>query len=92
MKRIISYLKQVWENKSIIFEGIRNLLFAKGKIRIIAKKRRKVCSVCPYSSQNTKSSYKLPFKHCTICGCSLAIKPFAMEAECPKKFWFSRKL
>jgi hypothetical protein len=89
---MIQYLKQVWANKEAILEGLKNLLFAKGKVRVVAEKRRKICRVCPYASNNSKSPYKLPFKHCTECGCSLLIKPYSMESECPKKFWFSRKL
>lgn len=89
---MLSYLKQVWENRQAILEGIYNYIFAQGRLRAIAKKRRKICKVCPYSSGNTKSSYKLPFEHCTLCGCSLLIKPYTMSTECPKRFWFSRKL
>lgn len=89
---MMQYLKQIWDNKKAILEGLKNLFFAEGKVRVIAEKRRRVCEVCPYSSKNTKSSYKLPFTHCTVCGCSLLIKPYSMESECPKKFWFSRKL
>lgn len=87
------YIKQIWQNRGIILEGIKNRLFARGKVKRIAEKRLAVCNVCQYNSSNSaKSSYKVPFKHCTLCGCSLNIKPYAMESECPKKFWYSRKL
>lgn len=90
------YLKQIWDNKWIILEGLKNLLFSTGKIGYIASKRRTICKVCPFNSKNAKKykGYKsnIPFNHCTECGCSLLIKPYAMGAECPKKFWFSRTL
>lgn len=89
---MLSYLKQVWDNRQAIWEGLINYLFSKGKVREIAQKRLKVCNACHYNSNKARSSYKVPFKHCTVCGCSLLIKPYSMESECPKKFWFSRKI
>lgn len=89
---MLDYLKRVWNNKQAIKEGIFNLLFAKNPIRFYAKRRRKICDACHYNSSKAKSSFNLPYKHCTLCGCSLLIKPYSMESECPKKFWLSRKI
>lgn len=89
---LVQYLKNVYTNRLAILEGIYNVLFAKRHIKVIAKKRQAICAVCPYNSANSKEKSNIPYTHCTICGCSLKIKPYVMEAECPKKFWLSRKI
>lgn len=90
------FLISIWQNRSAIIQGMRNFLFAKGKVREIAAKRREFCKICPFASHNAKrlAAYKscIPFRHCTLCGCSLLIKPYSLESECPKKIWQAEKI
>jgi len=97
--KLISYLKQIWVNRRLIWEGLVTWLKLSGIKEVIAIERINICNGCVYNSKNFKVNpqsegelYPVPFKHCTLCGCSLMIKPYAMEAECPKKFWLSRKI
>ncbi len=85
----IELIKRIWINRSSIFEGIYNRLFSSKKVKELAKKRLEVCKFCSFNSDNTtnRPEGKLPYKHCTECGCSLHIKPYAETTECPNGFW-----
>ena len=58
------------------------------KIKDLAKFRLSRCYTCPFNSNNAlESPYSVPFKHCTKCGCSLALKPYSIDSKCPIKMW-----
>lgn len=84
-----SLLYNIWKNRTNILKGLLNRIYVKSNIKILAEERLSICESCPFSSENaTKRPYgKLPYTHCTACGCSLNVKPYAPQAECPKGKW-----
>ncbi len=94
-------IREIWNNRNTIFKAIFNKLF-KFKNRDRALERLETCMRCPHASMNkNKPQYKpgkytnLPYKHCTLCGCSLYLKIYAdwdnypdrKYNPCPRKFW-----
>ena len=85
---LIKWLKLVWENRLPIMQGVVNIFFTNEKTKRMAQKRLSRCALCKYNSANALTSdYVLPFKHCTKCGCSLALKPYVKDAKCPVGIW-----
>ena len=80
-------IKQIWENKHLIATGLVNRFFSPREIKELANKRLAICNVCPDNSKNTVSGYNVPYRHCTLCGCSLALKPYAKQSKCPVNKW-----
>lgn len=82
-----SYLRQIWENKHLILQAAVNRLMSPPHIKRLARGRLNVCKSCPFNSRNNKTTYKLPYKHCGKCGCSLGLKPYVKESKCPMGYW-----
>lgn len=81
--------RQIWENKHLIAQGIVNMFFSPKELKQLAKKRQSICKTCPANSHlaSGDKKYNVPFWHCTKCGCSLNIKPYAQSATCPLRMW-----
>lgn len=83
-------LKDIWENRGAILEGIRNKVFPREEVEIIASKRLNICRACEYDSINARSrGYKSSRidEHCIQCGCPLSTKVRALSKGCPLDKW-----
>lgn len=83
----MSILK-VWKNKGKILEGIKNRLFTTDDIREVAEHRLEVCNKCPHLDTEGSNCY-VPGTQpcCSLCGCSMGLKAYAMSAECDDGRW-----
>ena len=82
-------LKEIWKNKSSIAEGLKNNMFKKEHIEVIAHERLKICLVCPFYDP-TGTSEKATFKgkpSCASCGCLTALKTRCLSCDCPENKW-----
>jgi len=80
VKTIIKILK----NFPLIIEGLRNFLFKKDPIEVIARKRLYTCMSCTsIDKKGTSCVVNGTQPCCAVCGCSLALKLRSMESECP---------
>lgn len=77
-------LKDIWENKHLILQGVVNRMFSPNKE--LANRRLRICASCPFNSENSGDKTP-PYKHCTKCGCALALKPYVENAKCPLNYW-----
>jgi len=84
-------LREIWKNKDLIIDGIKNKYLTTGDIKEeinkIADSRKVICSVCPFMSENAKKvfNYKTQRfdKHCTKCGCNIDLKTHSLASSCP---------
>lgn len=87
MLGIIKLIENAWKHKVEIFQGLKNRLYSKNKV--LAETRLNICSGCPFNSMNTSKRPfgKLPYAHCTECGCSLFVKTYSEDSKCPIGKW-----
>lgn len=89
INKIFKFIKAVYLNRIVIKDALLNAITANRAKRKLAKERLDTCKKCPFYSKNTRSrpfGY-LPFKHCTKCGCSIALKKYSKTNTCPKNLW-----
>jgi hypothetical protein len=82
-------LKEIWNNRMHILNGLFNRLFSTKEKRLMARARRIICDPCEFNSRNTdeRPYGALPYEHCTKCGCMLDLKTFSTDAKCPIGKW-----
>lgn len=84
-------LKDIWKNKDLIVEGIRNKTFPPEELKEIiiktAMSRKMICEICPFMSENAKVYYNYKSmrfdNHCTKCGCNIDLKTNSLSSSCP---------
>ncbi len=81
---------RIWRERLKILEGIKNKIFKKEDVEIIAKTRLTICSTCEHIDKEG-SSCIVPGTSpcCKLCGCSLALKTRALSAECDDGRWMA---
>lgn len=78
----------------MILEGIRNNIFKREDVELVAKARMEICITCPSKCYNTTG------EGCMVpgtspccdernggCGCSLAFKIRSLSSDCPHDHW-----
>jgi len=81
-------LKKIWKNKEAILEGIKNNIFKKENIEVIAKERNKICKACDFlDTTGDNCAVPLTSPCCALCGCSLKFKLRSLSSECPEGKW-----
>jgi hypothetical protein len=90
----MSKLKEIFQNRDKIWEGLRNKMFKKEHIEIIYNERLEICKGCEsYDVEGVGCSLKGSQPCCNIknggCGCSLSIKLRSLSTDCPKKKWLA---
>jgi len=78
-------LKQIWNNRNQILEGITNAVLRDEYVESVSRVRMKMCKVCP--SKGTKCAVPGTAPCCDECGCSLAFKTRSLSTECPLGKW-----
>ena len=79
---------KIWKAKNQILEGIKNKIFKKEDIEIIAKERLDVCKECPHIDLKGDQCYvKGTQPCCSLCGCDLSLKTRALSSACDDKRW-----
>ena len=83
---------QIWKHKGQILEGIKNNIFKKEDVEIIADARMEICTNCPLY-ENTSQGCTVPGtqpccnKDIGGCGCSLTFKTRSLSSSCPMGRW-----
>lgn len=84
MKSLIT----IWKEKGNIIEGIRNSIFTRQDVEIIADKRMETCNFCEHidhKGDNCLAPGTQPC--CAKCGCKLSWKTRSLSSECPLGKW-----
>jgi len=84
MKNVI----QIWKNSGKILEGIKNNLFKKEHVELIAKDRLTICESCTlFDIKGDKCMVPGTQPCCGSCGCSMDLKIRSLGADCPEGKW-----
>lgn len=79
---------KIWKERSKILEGIRNKIFKKADVELIAAERMSVCSACPHlDTEGDQCMVPGTQPCCKLCGCSLGLKTRALSAACDDNRW-----
>jgi hypothetical protein len=78
-------LKQIWENRKQILEGITNSVIRDEFVEDVARVRREMCDQCPSKGDKCVMPGTAPC--CNECGCSLTFKTRSLSSECPVGKW-----
>lgn len=86
-------ISEIYKNKEEILEGIKNNIFKKKDVEIIAKQRMQICEACSLYTKDgdgcmVPGTTPCCNKNLGGCGCSLNIKVRSLSSECPKGHWF----
>lgn len=81
-------LKQIFNNRKLILEGIKNNIFKKEHVEEIAYARLNLCKKCiNYDDEGTgclvPGTAPCCNKNTGGCGCSLSLKTRALSSGCP---------
>lgn len=77
-------IKEIWEHRKQILEGVGNSVFKKAKIEEIAFDRMSICEQCPLvDKEGSKCMISGTAPCCSVCGCKLAFKTRSLSSECP---------
>lgn len=77
-------LKEIFKNRTLIWEGIRNSLFRQEHIEAIYEDRREICDGCDEKDiEGSKCAVPGTKPCCSLCGCSLSLKLRSLSSDCP---------
>jgi hypothetical protein len=83
---------RIWKNKGQILEGIKNSIFKREDIELIATERMNICRACKLYDTFGEGCMVPGTEPCCNqnlggCGCSLGFKTRSLSSECPKGYW-----
>jgi hypothetical protein len=78
-------LKNIWENRNKIFEGVKNSIIKNELVEEVSELRMFICNACP--SKGKKCAVKGTAPCCNECGCSLGFKTRSLSSDCPLGKW-----
>jgi hypothetical protein len=78
-------LKNIWENRIKIFEGVKNSVIKNKLVEEVSELRMSICNTCP--SKGKKCAVKGTAPCCNECGCSLGFKTRSLSSDCPLGKW-----
>jgi len=76
-------LTQIWSNRKVILEGIKNSAFKTEHVEQIAAERMAICEACPdLDKQGDSCLVPKTQPCCGQCGCSLEFKLRSLSSNC----------
>lgn len=81
-------MKELWNNRNAIVEGIKNTIVENEAIELLAAERKTICDSCLSLSTDCASLISLC---CSECGCSIKFKTRSPGASCPLGKWLKVK-
>ena len=81
----MSLLKQIWKERRMIMEGIKNTIVRNEFIEQVAELRYLHCLECP--SKGNECAVPGTGPCCNECGCSLGFKTRSLSSSCPLDKW-----
>jgi len=81
-------LNQIFQNRKQILEGIKNNIFKKDHVEVIANGRLNICKSCDNYTTGDAGCLVIGTSPCCNkltggCGCSLSLKTRALSSGCP---------
>lgn len=86
----MSRVSEIFKNRSLIWEGLRNKIFKDEHVEEVYNERLEICNGCS-DKDNEGSKCAIPGTNpcCGLCGCSLSLKLRSLASECPAKKWLA---
>jgi hypothetical protein len=81
----MNLLKQIWQERHKIMEGIKNSIIRDEFVEDIASLRYEHCLDCPSKGEECAVPGTAPC--CNECGCSLGFKTRSLSSSCPLGKW-----
>jgi hypothetical protein len=76
------------KNINEIYDGVKNNLFKKEYVEIIANSRLDICKKCKeYDTKGSKCLAPGTQPCCSLCGCSMQLKSRSLSSDCPAGKW-----
>jgi hypothetical protein len=83
LNNIKNKLKQLYANRSKIYEGLKNSLVKDEFVEQIAKARFEICKACPHIDLKGDQCMVAKTQPCCgKCGCSLGMKTRSLSSDC----------
>ena len=81
-------IKELWNNRNKIMEGIKNSVIRDEFVEKIAASRMIYCNTC-VNKDNDGKDCAVPGTQpcCKLCGCSLQFKVRSLSSDCPDSKW-----
>lgn len=80
--------KEIWKNKWLILEGVKNTIFKKRYVEKVSKERMDICNACDQLDRiGDNCLWEGTQPCCSECGCSLEYKTRSLSSECPLGHW-----
>jgi hypothetical protein len=81
-------LTEIFKNRTLIWEGLKNKLFRDEHVEAVYLDRRAICDGCDHKDiEGSKCAVPGTKPCCSLCGCSLSLKLRSLASECPAKKW-----
>lgn len=81
-------IKNIWNNRKDILEGLKNNVFKKEDVEVIYEERLNICKGCEhYDIKGTDCAVPGTNPCCGHCGCSIGLKLRCLSCSCPIKKW-----
>lgn len=75
---------KIWKSRNQIVEGIKNNIFKKEDVEVIAQERLNICKNCDYIDlEGSKCFVPGTQPCCGECGCKLSFKIRSLSSSCP---------
>lgn len=76
-------IHQIWKKRKSILTAIKNNLFKKEHIELIADSRLQICFKCPHIDHTGDKCFVIgTVPCCGLCGCKLSWKVRSLSEEC----------
>lgn len=101
----MSQLKEIFKNRSKIWEGLKNNVFKQDHIETIYNERLAICTACklydpkgegcviggtqPCCNKNLTIEDVIDGLEKQGCGCSLSLKLRSLSSDCPARKWLA---
>jgi hypothetical protein len=82
---------EIWKNRNKILEGLRNSVFKRDDVELIANERIAICrsNECGFHDPNgiSEAAVAKGKESCGSCGCKLSWKTRSLSSNCPINSW-----
>lgn len=81
-------IKEAWDNRLLILDGIKNYVLNSSEVESLAKTRMDICNECPLLDLVGSKCFAPGTEPCCgSCGCSLKLKTRSIDSSCPEGKW-----
>jgi len=81
-------VRKIFQARNLIIEGIKNSIFKKEAVELVATERNEICRRCDnYDAEGVSCVVPGTSPCCGACGCSLKLKQRSLSSGCDEGYW-----